>query len=219
MADVAMRRQRPCTRPHGTVARYAAGCSCFECCEAWRFYQRDYRAGEGRSVDGDPARRLIAYLERVGHSRRAIAEGSGLSYRTLRAIESGESKRVHADTMEALKSYRHPPTGSSALVPAEHTRHLLALITKRMTAQAAADALGVSRRSLTTASQRCVQYRTQERAERLALLCGATKHPADVERYDLLRADGLTPEQAAGVMGMSTRTAWRIEARNLQPQV
>lgn len=98
------RPTRPCNQPHGTVTRYVSGCSCLECANANRDYQRDRKSDPAgpRRVDAGAVRAHIAWLKRSRlMSRRAIAEAAGVDYNTIRLIEQGQ-RQVHRDTAAAL---------------------------------------------------------------------------------------------------------------------
>lgn len=207
-----MRPQRACRQGHGTVARYTAGCSCFPCCEAWREYQADRKENGSKTVDGDLARARIAELRAQGFSRRAIAESAGLSYRGLRAIESGESARVRSETLDALLGATGFPGDGTALVPADRTLALIARLHTRMSLTRIAHELGMTRRSLPgTRPQQRVQTRTALAVERLARKHGLVTH-VDRERFEMLRAEGLPTEIIADILGCAVRTVDRLEA-------
>jgi lambda repressor-like predicted transcriptional regulator len=168
------RPQAGCRQPHGTVARYVAGCSCFDCCEAKSEYQRAYRAeGGGRLVDAAEIVQHIEKLMRSGWSTRAIAEQSALSYNTVRYVRTGRRAKLTRESAEAIMTLRIAPlaTTSSALIPARHTLRLISRLRRHHSLQAIADAAGLSRKSLPTWKQRSVQARTALRirmaAERL----------------------------------------------------
>lgn len=206
-----VRQQRPCRQPHGTVARYAAGCSCFECCEAHRKYMAFHKLEGPFTTDGDEARAIIRRLRAAGHSRRAIAEGAGLGYRTLRLIESGESSNVRVDTLEALKAYRTAPHRSTAQIPARSTLRLIERMARSgMSRSEVAHRLGLSYgSSLPRKGQRTVRATTAARVEELALSCGVLKRPVDMERVMALHAQGMSAEEIAGVVGCTSRTIFR----------
>lgn len=207
-----MRPQRSCHKPHGTTARYTAGCSCFECCEAWREYQADRKASGPKTVDGDLARARIAELRAQGFPRRAIAESAGLAYRTLRAIECGESKRVRIETLDALLGCTGYPGEGTALVPADRTLALIERLHTRMSLTRIAYELGMTRRSLPgTRPQQRVMTRTAHKVEALARKHGLVTH-VDRERFEMLRGEGLPTEIIADILGCAVRTVDRLEA-------
>lgn len=169
-----MRPQRDCRQPHGTIGRYTAGCSCFDCCEAKVEYQRAYRAeGGGRLVDAAPMREHIERLMSTGWRTRAIAEQAALSYNTVRYVRTGRRNRVTQESLDAVLTLGVAPlaTPSTALVPARHTLLLISRLRRRHSLAAIAAAAGLSRKSLPTWKQRRVQARTALRirtaAERL----------------------------------------------------
>lgn len=84
------------------MARYVAGCSCLECCNAWSEYQRGRKLDPTpRRVDADPVRAHIAYLKEAGMGRPAIAHAAGISYGILRLIEAGQ-REVMRSTAEVV---------------------------------------------------------------------------------------------------------------------
>jgi hypothetical protein len=165
------RAQRGCRQPHGTVARYVAGCSCFECCEAHNDYQREYRSdGGGRLVDAAPVVAQIRKLMASGWGTRAIAEQAAISYNTVRYVRTGRRTRMTRESAEAIMTLTIAPllTQSTALVPARHTLQLIDRLRRDHTVEAIAVAAGLSRKSLPQKGQRSVQARTALRIRRAA---------------------------------------------------
>lgn len=164
------RPQRSCQQPHGTVARYQAGCSCFECCEANAAYQREWKQDRGRLVDASPVRAHIKTLMHHGWKTRAIAEQAGVSYNTVRYCRTGRRPTIHRDSAAAILELTTVPlvTPSSALVPARPTLLLIERLRKDHSLEAIATACGLSRKSLPQPGQRSVQARTALRVKEAA---------------------------------------------------
>ena len=161
------RVQRPCSSPHGTTARYVAGCSCFECCEAWRVYQVEWKADpDPRLIDAAPVAEYIAKLRHNGWHNRAIAEQAGVAYNTVR-FAGTLRPTIHRDTAAAIMSLATVPlpTDSTALVPARPTLRLIARLRRDFSEQRIADECGVSRKSLPRHGQRSVQSRVAKRVQ------------------------------------------------------
>lgn len=169
-----MRPQRNCRQPHGTIARYAAGCSCFECCEAWREYQAYQKAAGALTTDAEPVRAHLRTLYRKGYSRRAVSEATGVAYRTLRAIDGRESSRVRCETHDAIMGFSGPPAGSTAWVPIREATSIIQRLERAgWTRRAIAEHFGISRSSLPGHNRRQRRV-TSEWVHRLAELERAT---------------------------------------------
>lgn len=98
------RPQRSCRDPHGTVNRYAAGCSCIECCDAWAAYAHEARVGRRyipRNVDPEPVRRHIRCLLRT-LTIVEIARRAGITRMTVRAIRDGRYPSIKRGTADAI---------------------------------------------------------------------------------------------------------------------
>jgi hypothetical protein len=166
-----------CLQPHGTLARYTAGCSCFDCCEAKNAYQRAYRVlGGNRLADAEPMRLHIERLKRAGWSDRAIAEQAAISHNTVRYVRTGRRVRVRQESVDAVLTLSIAPlaTPSTALVPARHTLRLIDRLRRDYSRKAIAYAAGLSPTSLPRNGQRSVQARTALRIRDAAkLLRGA----------------------------------------------
>ncbi|MHB1324010.1 MAG: hypothetical protein ACYCXZ_06670 [Coriobacteriia bacterium] len=163
-----MRPQRACNQPHGTVARYVAGCSCLPCCNAWRDYQVEWKADTARLVDAAPVAEHIKVLIYNGWRTRGIAEQAGVSYNTVRYCRTGRRPTIHRDSAAAIMSLplQTPiPTDSSALVPARSTLRLIARLNKHHSMEAIAREVGVSRKALPQQGQHSVQARTAKRVK------------------------------------------------------
>lgn len=166
------RPQRPCRQPHGTMARYVAGCSCFDCCNAWRDYLREKKTADQPSmVDATPIRDRIKVLEYNGWRWRGISEQAAVSYASVRDCRTGKRARVHREFAEAVMSLplQTPiPTDSTALVPARSTLRLLERLRRQYGLRATAEACGVHWTSLPHRGQHSVQARTAKRIREAA---------------------------------------------------
>jgi len=165
------RQTRPCRQPHGTVARYQAGCSCLTCCDAWRDYQAEWKLDRDRLIDAAPVAEHIERLIRLGWRTRGIAEQAGVSYNTVRYCRTGRRPAIHRDSAAAILSLtlRALPTDSTALVPARPTLELIERLNRSgVSLEAIAREVGVSRKSLPQPGQRSVQARTAKRVREAA---------------------------------------------------
>jgi hypothetical protein len=177
MTITATRPQRPCLQPHGTVARYSAGCSCLHCCNGWADYQKvrkaEMKEGLTRIVDAAPARAHIRKLIYNGWRMRAIAEQSLVSFTTIHDVLDGRRLRIRRDISDAILTITTTPLGthSTALVPARPTHRLLERLYREHGRCAVAGAMGISRGSLPRPGQRSMQAwavkRVREAAETL----------------------------------------------------
>jgi hypothetical protein len=162
-----LRPQRACNQPHGTAARYLAGCSCLACCDAWAEWQREWKADpEPRLVDSAPVRDYIRLLIWNGWRTRGVAEQAGVAYNTVRYCRTQRRPTMTRDSAAAILSLplQTPlPSDSTALVPARSTLRLIERLRKHYTLTAIADACGVSRRSLPQVGQHSVQARVARR--------------------------------------------------------
>lgn len=173
-----MRPQRGCRQPHGTIAHYAAGCSCLDCCDAKNEYQQAWKAeGGGRRVDAAPMREHLRTLLYNGWRTRGIAEQSGVPYGTVRRYREGRYDdgtpvrfvlRDNADAILALPLQTPIPTDSTALVPARSTLNLISRLTRDYSLEQIASVCGVSRRALPQKGQHSVQARTAKRVREAA---------------------------------------------------
>jgi len=216
------RRQRACHQPHGTNARYVAGCSCIECCDAHREYIAEYKRGANRTVDAAPVRAHLAKLYAQGYSRRSIASSAQVSYGALRLIDGSTpmrngkyTQRVRIENAEAILALdKALPADHGGWLPVEETRALVARMRERgFTRQRIADAAGVSDTAVYD-----VLNRTERISARIALgfqdaaqKLGVTRPRIDFERYDQYRAEGMCVEDAAECAGINDRAAWRHE--------
>lgn len=165
------RPQRGCRQPHGTNARYTAGCSCLDCCEAHAEYQR--QRGPKTTVTNVPVevlQRHVRVLKQRGMSRRAISDMSGVSYKTLRNIDDAVYDHVTADTAAALLELRGPiPSETTALISARGTHQVIEGLQRLgFSLDRIAAECGWRRKSLPPKSQHRVQARTALRIRQAA---------------------------------------------------
>lgn len=161
--------------PHGTRARYIAGCRCPECGEANRHYLDDYkavRAIEGRqTVPAYAVAEHIAKLRASGVELTAIARLTGLSVHHLRAVARGEVPRVTRRLHDAVLSVQPGDYSENWLVPAAAAVELLdELNAAGIQSKTIAKAFGYRTEHLNI---RCRKYVTQKTYRRLLLLAAA----------------------------------------------
>lgn len=155
------RPTKPTSAPHGTLTRYTAGCSCFECCEAKNAYQLEYlHDGRPRRVDVEPVRARLHELYRQGWSRGTIATAIGVHVGVLRladgtsaASQGRDSRRVttriRRETADAIMSFDGSLPGNySGLLPAGPYRRIAERMIARFGMNDAAKRMGVSRQWL-----------------------------------------------------------------------
>lgn len=122
--------------PHGHISRYKYhGCRCLTCHNGWRDYARDRSRQKAYGtwkplVDAGPVRSHIQTLRSAGIGWIRLAELTGMSTASLKAIVCGRSgktpvKRVRAATAEKVLAVRPEPVAQcadGALVDATGTR-------------------------------------------------------------------------------------------------
>ena len=102
-----MRPQRPSNSPHGTDARYRAGCSCLPCCEAHAEWIRDQRAGQGNPwVSSREAAKHVRSLKRSGMTLLAISQSAAVSRRVVSDLRCGYRPRIRQSTADAILGVR-----------------------------------------------------------------------------------------------------------------
>ncbi len=121
-------RERASRAPHGTNARYSAGCRCTAC----RFHRSEYERtrpynnrGHGRTVSAEPARKHIRQLARRGMGYLAIAEASGVNHNIVWGIRTGERKRARRGTVERILAVDLSCARAGTRIPAGPTWRLL----------------------------------------------------------------------------------------------
>lgn len=113
-------------RPHGSRARYLAGCRCLLCRAANAEYRTDcYRAPETvQLVSAKRVRRHLQVLRRCGMGYREVARKAGVDPKHLRQIRSGDRHRIRATTEACVLGVEsRKPLG--ALTPAAGTWQLI----------------------------------------------------------------------------------------------
>jgi hypothetical protein len=135
---------------HGTYARYQRGCKCPLCAEARREYARTY----GQSTPAGETRRHIRLLREAGIETNAIARLSGVSTRQVKAIASGEHKRVWQSTESAICGVPLDAFGENYRVPREASDRVLDLIGRVMKRRDVADVFRYRQPCLTFAAKR-----------------------------------------------------------------
>lgn len=209
MEGEVMRPQRPCNQPHGTNARYNAGCHCFVCRVAHSEYWRE-------RIPAVPAERVRAHIEKLvesGLTQGYIAASSGIMEQTVRDIRKGVTKRVRSVTAEALYAVVPVPCSLNAFIPAAPTQRVIARLRRRHTCKEISKASGISVNSIVNdiPVARFVRASTAMKFEDAARRLGDTCVRVDAERYHIERALGVPVEAAAELAEMDVRTAWRLE--------
>lgn len=164
-----MRAQRKTNALHGTATRYGAGCSCFECCNAWAAYQRDHKRDVDPSlVPIGPVLDHIAKLKHNGWRVRAIAEQSGVSRTTIFNAIYGRTTTMHRDNAAAIFALTTVPipTEATYLVPARPTLLLIKRLNRDHSMNTIARECGLSSHSsLPRPGQHSVQCRIAKRVQ------------------------------------------------------
>lgn len=142
--------------PHGTRARYSAGCHCLPCRAANARYEtnRNRQRAYGRTayVNAAPIRAHLAALAERGMGVRAVAARSGVSRSAVSGIATGATVRVRPATATAILAVTaaFDDLADGALVPAVGTqRRLRALIAIGWSQAQLAYRLGITRTDLT----------------------------------------------------------------------
>lgn len=213
------RAQRPCRHPHGTKTRYAAGCSCIPCCDAWAAYQTGLKSGEivSSRTDITVSQERLHYLLR-SMTLGAVSRASGMCRQALRRIQAGNRKFVSIETETALLAVDpRVPGRSLSMVDSSATAALIARMRREHPLSTVAQQTGLAAAALSRIQhghqgKRYVQARTAtlvlEAAERLgvarsrerdgvrALLPDAFDRLVEVNGWEvegLVAAAGLTP--------------------------
>lgn len=123
-------------KPHGTRARYVAGCRCESCDEANKAYRKDiyqrHKAGLFNPiVPAETARQHIKKLSKHGVGNRSIADVSGVRYRTISAIRSGEKLRIRKSAETAILSVGTDAATGRARIDAKPTLKALSELVER----------------------------------------------------------------------------------------
>lgn len=85
---------------HGTAKGIAAGCTCRDCLDARRAYDREWLARRREIPGGVPARKARAHLDRLvaaGAKKTAIAKVSGVPGGVLRGIGTGKRDTIRRE--------------------------------------------------------------------------------------------------------------------------
>lgn len=118
------------TKPHGTHARYVAGCHCFQCRVAHSRYnvERDRAKAAGDYngvVDAAPVREHLRKLSRQGVGYKTVAEAADVSKTILNNILAGRRTRVRARTMRKVLAIDKSAVADHALIPSGPTWRLI----------------------------------------------------------------------------------------------
>jgi len=120
--------------PHGTHARYVAGCHCMVC----RAAHSRYNSGRERAkadgdwdgiVDAEPARVHVTRLGRVGMGYKAVAAAAGVPTSTLWAVKTGNRTRIRASALSRILGVDLYGRSDGQLIDARGTWRLLNRLT------------------------------------------------------------------------------------------
>ena len=136
-----MRPVKPCRQPHGTIARYTAGCSCFECRVVWTEYQVA-RSRTPQKVDKAEAMRHVARLKAQGMDYQDIAFAAGMAMSTLTHVRK-HSRMIRSETADAILGVMGPR--EKRRLDAEYAAELLR---EGRSPRQIAEALGCSERHI-----------------------------------------------------------------------
>jgi hypothetical protein len=118
------------SKPHGTRARYAAGCKCMLCRAANSRYET-VRALARKNGDANPivsadrARRHLAELSAKGIGRHSVHEACDVSEQILCAIIYGQRENIRARTERRILAVDEGARRGKCLMPAAPTWRLL----------------------------------------------------------------------------------------------
>jgi len=129
--------------PHGSRARYVAGCRCDDCRRANREYARERaRAGDWRGlVDAAPARAHILALSAQGVGKHSVSAACDVGVTVIEEIRTGRKQRARKPTIDRILAVTSEAIADHALVKAGPSWRLLreilstASLTKRELAQ------------------------------------------------------------------------------------
>jgi predicted transcriptional regulator len=116
--------------PHGTRARYVAGCRCLKCREANALYQRqrDKAIKEGDKRGLVPVWRAIRHIQNLsenGIGYKAVADAAGVSRSVVHRILWGGKKKIRKDTQARILSVDEQAAADHSRIPAGPTWQLL----------------------------------------------------------------------------------------------
>ena len=155
-------------RPHGTRARYMAGCKCFYCRRANSDYERLRQAARAAGdwdgiVSAQRAHKHLHKLSRQGIGRRAVSAATDIADSILHQIHLGTRAFIRARTERKILAVTAAARADHSLVPAGPLwRAIDALVAagfpKNFLAHRLgyADAIQFNRRRVTAKNERCV---------------------------------------------------------------
>ncbi len=128
--DFGALRERCTDKPHGTRARYVAGCKCVPCRAANSRYNTEReaakKAGDYRGiVSADRARRHLLKLSKQGVGYKAVADACGSSHTIVGNVAWGYRKQIRASTERAILSVDAQALADGARVPAGPTWRII----------------------------------------------------------------------------------------------
>lgn len=192
--------------PHGSRARYVAGCRCEPCTNSNREYARLrgklQRQGEWNGlVDSSPARTHLKWLSSHGIGLRSVSAAADVGKTVLVEISSGRHTKIRAMIAKKILSVDLGARADASLVPAAKTwkkiEKLLRYETKtelarELGSKALIPALQVGRKMVlaSTAQKVSKLYRRlvadlkrEESLSRICAQCGFSHEKSDRQQY------------------------------------
>lgn len=113
-------------RPHGTRARYQAGCRCLACrIEIARLVLASKRRRRNGSFNGlvpiRPAQKHLRKLSRAGVGTRAVSDSTGIHRWKLETIKAGRQKYLRAEHERKILSVTKDLLADGAQISANET--------------------------------------------------------------------------------------------------
>lgn len=153
-------------QPHGTRARYAAGCGCEPCKAGNRAYEnhRARQAVYGRPttnlIDAEPARQHVRALLAAGMGARSIAAAGGVNRNWIKSLLHGRpdrgnppTQRIRPETADALLAVTVALPDHTLTHAAGTHRRLQALVACGWSIQKIANRLGKTTANLWAVTQ------------------------------------------------------------------
>jgi hypothetical protein len=113
-------------KPHGTRARYMAGCKCLLCRAANSRYETErFRARRNGDWNGivpaARARKHLIKLSKQQVGRRSVSEVTGISETILQHIKQGKRRNIRARTERLILNIDRHALSAAAIIPAGPT--------------------------------------------------------------------------------------------------
>jgi len=116
--------------PHGTRARYVAGCRCFQCRSANSLYQRQREQAikEGDERGLVPVTRSVRHIKALsekGIGYKVVADAAGVASSIVSKMLWGGKKKIRKDTQAKILSVDEQAAADHSRIPAGPTWQLL----------------------------------------------------------------------------------------------